>query len=338
MVLAGVRRRKLQMGVFAAGCFLCSFFLLGVFILKFTMEDSFDKAYEKLNAPDLVVSIQETEVTEEKLEEFLCRLPYVGEYQTGKCYLANHVKLPAVGSGQMEQRDAGAGDIPVRELDFAFLAASEEMKIGEGEVIINNAVSGVGTGDDVEISVNGHTVSLEVVSVVMDAVNSAPETHLPYFWMNGAGLAELAGESGKGSFLIEIKSTGEKAGADEKGEDTEGIKTKTEEEKEGTEKENPEKKNTEKEKKGKEETEKKETGIGGKDGGRREKSEAAEQFARDYESFFGKPLDGDVISYENIRQSYLFRYSLFGQWILYFFISFYYGFVYDSTIVTDDSL
>ena len=58
LVFSGIRRKKVQMGVFAAGCFLCSFFLLGMFVLNFTLDLSFDTAYGKFGAPIMNAGIQ----------------------------------------------------------------------------------------------------------------------------------------------------------------------------------------------------------------------------------------------------------------------------------------
>lgn len=188
LISAGIRRKKMQMGVFAAGCFLCSFFLLGVFVLNFALDASFDRTYGRLDAPDMRVSVEQSGTTETALTVFLNRLSYVRDYKVSQCYLASNVKLPE------------------RSMEFAFLASGTGIEPDAGCVVINNAVYGVYPGDEIEISINGHSISLKVDAVVTDAVNSAPESMIPYFWMNEQELEELTVGFDKGTYLVEMKT------------------------------------------------------------------------------------------------------------------------------------
>ncbi len=196
LVFSGIRRKKVQMGVFAAGCFLCSFFLLGMFVLNFTLDLSFDTAYGKLGAPNMNAGIQETKVSEDSLEGFLGGLAYLQSYRISKCYLVNNVSLPG------------------RNMDFAFMATSAGLEPEEGGVIVNNAVYGVNPGDEIEVFINGRSISLRVDFVVEDAVNSAPESMIPYFWIGRSELEALTEGYGKGSYLIEMQADNAEKGAE----------------------------------------------------------------------------------------------------------------------------
>lgn len=237
LVLAGIREKKLQTAVFAACCMLGAFFLLGVFVLKYTMDSSFDTTYEKLAAPNTVISIQETDITEEELNLLLGKLSYVQNYSIGKSYLASQVKMPK------------------RNMDFAFLAASESKKIESGSVVVNNAVYDAVTGEEVNLSVNGHGITLRIDSVVIDPVNSAPESRIPYFWINETDLQKLTEGFDKGSYLVEAEF--------------------------------------------------------------KSADETTAQFASDYEKYIGSPFEGSLTSYEDIKDSYLFRYEIFGNFMLF---------------------
>ncbi len=184
MVYAMIFKNKLQITVFTVGCFLCSFLLLGALILNFAIEPSFDKAYERLDAPNVNISIGEVDVTEENLRLFMDGLPYVENYKISKCYLASNVKTP------------------YENMEFSFLAASEGAAPDTGKTFANRGTHCV-IGDQVEISINGKTAVFEVDSVIMDAVNSAPESMVPYFWIDEATLKGLTQEYEKGSWLIE---------------------------------------------------------------------------------------------------------------------------------------
>lgn len=246
------RKRRLQTGVFACGCFFAAFFLLGVCILNAALEPSFDRTYKKLDAPDMTVTVRETDAGEEELKAFLHRLLYVEGYRISRRCLADHVKLPE------------------RSMDFAFVAASEDREVKSGEVILNNAVYGVGAGDEVEISINGHTVVLNVDSVVTDAVNSAPDARIPYLWMNGEELAGLTEGYEKGDRLMEIWLSdlpAEESGTRRAGQ--KGVRS----------------------------------------------AEMAERFAEDYGKYFGRPFDGNLTSYEDIRRTYIFRYGIFSRFL-----------------------
>lgn len=91
-------------------------------------------------------------------------------------------------------------------MEFAFLASGTGIEPDAGCVVINNAVYGVRAGDEIEISVNGHSVSLKVEAVVTDAVNSAPEAMIPYFWINEQELEDLTAGFDKGTYLVEMKT------------------------------------------------------------------------------------------------------------------------------------
>ncbi len=185
ILAAGFRKRRMQTGFFAAGCFFAAFFLLGVCILNFSLEPSFDWSYGKLDAPDMTVTVREADAGEEELEAFLCRLPYVGTYRLGRCYLAGHVKV---------------GE---RRMDFAFVAASPDREVDAGKAVVNHAVY-AGAGDRVELSVNGRTAVLEIDSVIADAVNSAPDASIPYLWISEEELESLTEGYQKGNYLIEV--------------------------------------------------------------------------------------------------------------------------------------
>lgn len=248
---AGIRNRKLQTAVFAAGCFLCAFFLLGVFVMQFAMEKSFRQAYGKLNAPTMSIRVSETEIEKESLADFLGQLPYVRDYGISKTYLASNVKMPG------------------RKMDFAYLAASLEGCPGgaeeknaenkktpqKGRVIVNNAVYDGRIGDEAVLSVNGHTVALCIESIVADPINSAPESRIPYFWVSADELDALTTGYQKGSYMAELKADPSEA--------------------------------------------------------------AAEQLAQDYAQYFGKPFDGDLVSYGDIQHTYLFRYEIFRPFLLF---------------------
>lgn len=237
---AGIRKKKLQTGVFAAGCFLCSFFLLGVFILHFAMDDSFHQTYEKLNAPNMSVSIQETDITKESLEIFLSHLSYVHSYNISKTYLANHVKMPN------------------RSMEFAYLVSSEEIEPKEGNIIVNNAVYDAAIGDEIEISINGQKIVKKVESVMVDAINSAPESMIPYFWISAQELENLTEGYEKGSYRVDLKT--------------------------------------------------------------QLSDMVVQNFISDYEDYFGNPFDGNLVSYDDIKHSYMFRYKIFREFILLLFL------------------
>lgn len=164
-------------------------------------------------------------------------------------------------------------------MDFAFVAASADREVKAGEVIINNAVYAA-AGDEVEISVNDHKAVLTIDSVITDAVNSAPDAGIPYLWMNGKELESLTEGYQKGNYLIEVWLAGLPQEALETAEIRRpGQKGEWENWKEWSE------------------------GI-------------AERFVSDYGKYFGKPFDGSLTSYEDIRHSYIFRYGIFSQFLL----------------------
>lgn len=196
MLFAEMHKRKLQSVVFAVCCILCSSFLLGAIVLNFTMQDSFDMVYGGLDAPNMSVSVQETESTQEELEQFLEGLSYVESHTISKSYLASNVKMPN------------------RSMDFAFLATNENRTVERGHVIVNNAVYDAVPGDEIEISVNGQNVFLKIDDMIIDPINCAPESTLPYFWVNESQLQELTEGFEKGSYLIEAKVS-QKEGIDE---------------------------------------------------------------------------------------------------------------------------
>lgn len=243
---AGIAGRKLQTGVFAAGCMLCAFFLLSVFVLRFAMDASFDQTYEKLDAPSMTMTIGEGEVNEEELSAFLSRSSCVRECKISKSYLASNVKL--------------AG----RTMEFAFLASSKDrVPQEEGSMIANSAVYGAEEGDEAELSINGRSISKTIEAKVTDPVNGAPDTMVPWFWIRDQELEKLTKGSQRGSWYAELK--------------TEGLERE---------------------------------GSGGT-------SKLAEKLAAQYEETFGRPFDGSITSYGDIRRSYLFRYEIFSRFIVF---------------------
>lgn len=187
MLFAEIHKRKLQSVVFAICCMLCCSFLLGAIVLNFTIQDSFDLIYEELDAPNMSVRVQETESTQEELEQFLEGLSYVERHDISKSYLASNVKMPN------------------RSMDFAFLATNADRQVERGHVIVNNAVYDAVPGDEIEISVNGQNVLLKIDDMIIDPINCAPESILPYFWINESQLQELTEGFEKGNYLIEAK-------------------------------------------------------------------------------------------------------------------------------------
>ncbi len=236
IVCAGIRKNKLQTIAFAAGCFLCAFLLLGVFVLHFTIEPSFNNSYHKLNAPNTTICIGETEQEYEKLQKFMKECSYIESYQISKRHLASNVKTAQ------------------ESMEFAFLASSHEIEIDFGKAIVNKGTHCM-VGEQVEISINGNTIVLEVEEVIIDAVNSAPDAMVPYFWINDSLLESLTEGYEKGDWLIE-------ANVLENGTYMESA------------------------------------------------------FASDYEKYFGYAFHGEVTLYEEIKDSYLFRYEIFGMFFL----------------------
>lgn len=187
MITAGLSKNKFQSVVFTICCVLCSSFLLSAFVLNCTIQSSFDMAYESLEAPNISIRIEETEVEQGALENFIKGLPYVESYSISKCYLASNVKLPN------------------RQMNFAFLAVSKDKEAEKGTVIVNNAVYGTKEGDEAELSINGKTVCLKISDMVTDPINCAPESMIPYFWMNESEIWQLTEGFKKGSYLLEAK-------------------------------------------------------------------------------------------------------------------------------------
>ncbi len=186
MFAKGIRNHKLQTGVYAAGCFLCTFLLLGTFILNFSIEPSFDKTYEKLNAPNTSISIGETVVMEEELQLFMSSLAYVKDYSISKSYLASNVKTPR------------------ESMEFVFVASRIDNTIAADKAIANKGTHCY-VGDTIEFSINGKELSFEVESVVIDAINSAPESMVPYFRVDRKVMENLTTGYEKGNWLVEAK-------------------------------------------------------------------------------------------------------------------------------------
>ena len=46
------------------------------------------------------------------------------------------------------------------------------------------------------------------------------------------------------------------------------------------------------------------------------------EFISDYEKYFGMAVEGDITSYEDIKYSYLFRYEIFSEFILFLYLFF----------------
>ena len=239
MFAKGIHKSKLQTGVFAAGCFFCTFLLMGAFILNYSIEPSFDEAYEKLDAPNTSISIGETVVMEEELRLFMSSLAYVEEYSICKSYLASNVKTPH------------------ESMEFVFVTGSADSAIAADKVIANKGTH-CNEGDRIEFEVNGKSVSFEVESVVMDAINSAPESMVPYFRIDKNLLESLTTGYEKGNWLIEAKFEDGKMS----------------------------------------------------------------EFVSDYEKYFGMAFEGDITSYEDIKYSYLFRYEIFSEFILFLYLFF----------------
>ena len=118
MVISKLRSRKLQTGILSGSSFLLSFFGLGILLLCFALEPSFNASYQKLDAPNLCISVGETEVDETALKMFFDELSYVEKYEISKRYLVNHVEF----AGQT--------------MDFAYLASSDAYSPAEGQVLI----------------------------------------------------------------------------------------------------------------------------------------------------------------------------------------------------------
>lgn len=186
MVISKLRSRRLQTGILLGGSFLLSFFGLGILLLCFALNPSFDASYRKLDAPDFCANIDETEADWEALETFLKKLSYVERYEISQRYLVNHVELTD------------------RTMDFAYLAFSEELSPGSGQVMINPAVSGTKCGDIVRFSMDDRRMEFCVESVIEDPVNSAPDNKIPYFYLNSQELAGIVKHSEKGSFYIKL--------------------------------------------------------------------------------------------------------------------------------------
>ncbi len=239
MFAKGIRNHKLQTGVYAAGCFLCTFLLLGTLILNFSIEPSFDRTYEKLNAPNTSISIGETVVMEEELRLFMSSLAYVKEYSIGKSYLASNVKTPR------------------ESMEFVFVTSSIDNTIAADKVIANKGTH-CNVGDTIEFSINGKELLFEVESVVTDAINSAPESMVPYFRVDRKVMESLTTGYEKGNWLVEAKFEDGKMS----------------------------------------------------------------EFISDYEKYFGKAFEGDITSYEDIKYSYLFRYEIFSEFILFLYLFF----------------
>lgn len=280
---AGVCKRKLQIIVFAAGCFLCACLLLGVFVLKFAVDTSFDAAYGKLDAPDMCAGILEADASKDALEQFLRRLPYVKDYQISRCCLASDVRL------------SGSG------MAFAFLGTADDVQPLAGNAAVNRAC-GAAVGDMVSLSVNGREITLEIEAVVEDAVNSAPESKVPYFWVRGDVFEELTDGLGNVDCRIGIQTV--EFGGVQKAE-SESMQTVEsggiQEVESGS-------------------TQAAESGRMGTTEpdrmGTVESGGMPQRFALDYEDYFGCPFDGELTAYEDIRNSYLFRYRLSGTFIL----------------------
>lgn len=186
MMISKLRARRLQTGILLGSSFLLSFVLLGILLFCFALEPSFDESWKSLDAPNLCISMDETETEEEALKAFLEGLPYVEGYQVSKRYLVNHVELAD------------------RTMNFAYLASCEDYSSNEGLVMVNPAVPGAKCGDIIRFSIDGPAVEFCVGDVVDDPVNSAPDNNIPYFYISRLALAEITGQSGKGSFYIKL--------------------------------------------------------------------------------------------------------------------------------------
>lgn len=239
MVISKLRSRKLQTGILSGSSFLLSFFGLGILLLCFALEPSFNASYQKLGAPNLCISVGETEADETVLKTFLDKLSYVEKYEISKRYLINHVEL----AGQT--------------MDFAYLASSDAYSPPEGQVLINPAVPYTVCGDVIRFRLGDRTAEFCVGGVVEDPVNSAPENSIPYFYISRHELNELSDDSEKGGFFIELY-----------------METENRQE---------------------------------------------ERVSEDFETYFGVPFSGEFYTMNNIRRSFLFRYDMIKDFMVFFF-------------------